>query len=110
MFEIFFSFLVSRYYRGTHGVVVVYDVTNGESFANVKRWLHEIDTNCDQVQKILGIVQLFLFLLFILFQSETKMKIRTDALLKKEMLAILPSQCASNFLKRLPRRTRMLRK
>lgn len=43
-----------RYYRGTHGVVVVYDVTNGESFSNVKRWLHEIDANCESVQKILG--------------------------------------------------------
>ena len=43
-----------RYYRGTHGVIVVYDVTSGESFANVKRWLHEIEQNCDMVNKILG--------------------------------------------------------
>ena len=43
-----------RYYRGTHGVVVVYDVCSGESFANVKRWLHEIDQNCDVVNRILG--------------------------------------------------------
>ncbi|ROT78100.1 putative ras-related protein Rab [Penaeus vannamei] len=43
----------NRYYRGTHGVIVVYDVTNGESFANVKRWLHEIEQNCEVVNRIL---------------------------------------------------------
>ncbi|KAK6744310.1 hypothetical protein RB195_011172 [Necator americanus] len=48
-----FRTITSTYYRGTHGVVVVYDVTNGESFSNVKRWLHEIDANCESVQKIL---------------------------------------------------------
>lgn len=44
----------NRYYRGTHGVIIVYDVTNGESFANIKRWIHEIEQNCDVVNKILG--------------------------------------------------------
>lgn len=29
-------------------------MTNGESFANVKRWLQEIDTNCEVVNKVLG--------------------------------------------------------
>jgi len=48
-----FRTITSTYYRGTHGVIVVYDVSSGESFANVKRWLHEIEQNCDVVNKIL---------------------------------------------------------
>uniref|UniRef100_A0A915LLN5 Ras-related protein Rab-35 n=1 Tax=Meloidogyne javanica TaxID=6303 RepID=A0A915LLN5_MELJA len=48
-----FRTITSTYYRGTHGVVVVYDVTTQDSFANVKRWLHEIETNCENVQRIL---------------------------------------------------------
>lgn len=48
-----FRTITSTYYRGTHGVIVVYDVTSGESFANVKRWLHEIEQNCDFVNRIL---------------------------------------------------------
>lgn len=32
----------------------MYDVSNGDSFANVKRWLHEIDQNCEVVNRILG--------------------------------------------------------
>lgn len=48
-----FRTITSTYYRGTHGVIVVYDVTSGESFANVKRWLHEIEQNCEVVNRIL---------------------------------------------------------
>lgn len=47
-------FYFNRYYRGTHGVIVVYDVTSAETFVNVKRWLHEIEQNCDDVARILG--------------------------------------------------------
>ena len=46
--------MFNRYYRGTHGVIVVYDVTNGDSFVHVKNWLHEIEQNCDVVSRILG--------------------------------------------------------
>ncbi|XP_075784896.1 LOW QUALITY PROTEIN: ras-related protein Rab-35-like, partial [Pelodiscus sinensis] len=48
-----FRTITSTYYRNTHGVIIVYDVTNPESFVNVKRWLHEIGQNCDSVCKVL---------------------------------------------------------
>ncbi|CAL8305229.1 unnamed protein product [Merluccius merluccius] len=48
-----FRTITSTYYRNTHGVIIVYDVTNPESFVNVKRWLNEITQNCDNVSKIL---------------------------------------------------------
>ncbi|XP_065892548.1 ras-related protein Rab-35-like [Dysidea avara] len=48
-----FRTITSTYYRGTHGVIVVYDVTNGESFVHVQNWLKEIEQNCDVVSRIL---------------------------------------------------------
>ncbi|XP_028670751.1 ras-related protein Rab-35 [Erpetoichthys calabaricus] len=48
-----FRTITSTYYRNTHGVIIVYDVTNPESFVNVKRWLNEIGQNCDNVCKVL---------------------------------------------------------
>ncbi|CAF5156843.1 unnamed protein product, partial [Rotaria magnacalcarata] len=42
------------YYRGADGVIIVYDVTNGESFANLKDWITEMERHCDKtVPKIL---------------------------------------------------------
>lgn len=48
-----FRTITSTYYRGTHGVIIVFDLTSAESFLNIKRWLYEIDQNCDSVSKII---------------------------------------------------------
>ncbi|BES89922.1 Signal recognition particle receptor beta subunit [Nesidiocoris tenuis] len=49
-----FRTITSSYYRGAHGIIVVYDCTDQESFSNLKQWLEEIDRYaCDSVNKLL---------------------------------------------------------
>ncbi|KAJ9190295.1 hypothetical protein P3X46_001514 [Hevea brasiliensis] len=49
-----FRTITSSYYRGAHGIIIVFDVTDEESFKNVKAWLAEIDKFAtDNVNKLL---------------------------------------------------------
>ena len=41
-----FRTIGTAYYRNTHGVILVYDVTSKESFLSMERWLQEIKKNC----------------------------------------------------------------
>ncbi|GER28942.1 RAB GTPase homolog C2A [Striga asiatica] len=53
-----FRTLTSSYYRGAHGIILVYDVTRRESFTNLSTtWIKELDcycTNPDCVKILIG--------------------------------------------------------
>ena len=37
-----FRTITSSYYRGANGIIIVYDITDRESFQNVKNWYSEM--------------------------------------------------------------------
>lgn len=41
-----FRVITKTYYRNAAGIIIAYDVTNGESFVNTKRWIEEVKSNC----------------------------------------------------------------
>ena len=42
-----FKSFSSAYYNGSHGAIIVYDITNKDSFENVKSWVQELKTHLE---------------------------------------------------------------
>ena len=40
-----FKTLTGKFYRGSHGILMLYDMTNRESFTNVDKWMQQIKDN-----------------------------------------------------------------
>ena len=40
-----FRSITRSYYRGAHGIIITYDITNKNSFDKVKEWISEIEKN-----------------------------------------------------------------
>ena len=51
-----FKTITSAYYRGAHGIIVVYDVTDKKSFGHIKDWLEDINkyTDNNPIKLIVG--------------------------------------------------------
>lgn len=43
-----FKSITQSYYRGAHGIITVYDITNANTFENIRKWLEQIDRHADE--------------------------------------------------------------
>ena len=48
-----FRTITKTYYNGAHGIILMYDVTDQNSFKNIRNWIKQIEANAD---KSVGIV------------------------------------------------------
>lgn len=38
-----FKSILTSYYKGTHGVLLVYDITDRRSFVDVQNWINDVE-------------------------------------------------------------------
>ena len=38
-----FKTITASYYKGAHGIILVYDITERQSFKDIENWLAEVD-------------------------------------------------------------------
>jgi Ras-related protein Rab-1A len=43
-----FKTITSSYYKGAHGIIVTYDITDRDSFAKVSEWMSEVDKHANE--------------------------------------------------------------
>lgn len=49
-----FKTITSSYYKGAHGIIVVYDTTDKESYKAIDNWMNEVDKHAnDYVSRVL---------------------------------------------------------
>ena len=49
-----FKTITSSYYKGAHGIIVTYDITDRESFSAIENWMNEVEKHAsDNISRIL---------------------------------------------------------
>lgn len=48
-----FQSITQAYYRGAMGVIIVYDVTNRETFDKVRQWMNSLNRHTDNIPKLI---------------------------------------------------------
>ena len=43
-----FHTITKAYYRGAHGLIIMFDLADIDSFRNIGYWLDNIEENCDK--------------------------------------------------------------
>lgn len=43
-----FKTITTSYYRGANAIIIVYDVSDLDTFQNLNSWIHDVETHCSQ--------------------------------------------------------------